>query len=62
MPIISTKVAFITEAIEAQEGRIGACFDIPGAYLYADCSDNGGKFMLLKEKLAEFMVLIEPKL
>ncbi len=38
-----------------------ACFDIPGAFLHADCKE-GHTYMKLREKLAELMVLIEPKL
>ena len=38
-----------------------ACFDIPGAFLHADC-EEGDTFMLLRGQLAELMVLIDPKL
>ncbi len=44
------------------EGRIVACFDIPGAHLYADCSGNGKKFMLLEGQLSELMVLVDLKM
>ncbi len=62
MPTVSTEAVFVTGAIESHEGRIVACFDIPGAYLRADCSGKGEKFMLLEGQLAELMVLVEPKL
>ncbi len=62
MPTIATESVFITGVIEAHEGRRVACFDIPGAYLHADCSGKGEKFMLLEGQLAELMVLVEPKM
>ena len=52
---------FITRAIKAWEERIIACFDIPGAFLHADCKE-GHTYMKLCGKLAELMVLIKPKL
>ena len=47
LPTVSTEAVFITGAIEAHEERTVACFDTPGAYLHADCSGKGEKFMLL---------------
>ncbi len=61
-PTGSTETVFITGVIEAHKGRMIACFDIPGAYLHADCTGDGDKFMLLKGQLAEILVLVEPKL
>ncbi len=58
----STEAVFISGAIEVHEGSIVACFDITCAYLHADCSGKGEKFMLLEGQLAELMVLVEPKL
>ncbi len=46
-PAISTRSVFITGAIEAYEGRVVISFNIPGAYLHADCKE-GEKFTLLK--------------
>ena len=60
-PTVSTEGVFITGAIEAWEERIVNCFDIPGAFLHADCKD-GEVYMRLRGKLAELMVLVEPKL
>ena len=53
---------YLLRAIKVHEGRIVACFDIPGSYLHAYCSDKGEKFMLLEGHLAEVMVLVEPKM
>ena len=36
LPTVSTESVFITEVIDAHEGRDVACFDIPGAFLHAD--------------------------
>ena len=62
MPTVATESVFITGAIEAHEGRVVACFDIPGAYLHADFSGKGEKFMLLEGQLAILMVLVEPNM
>ena len=59
--MISTEAVFITTAIEAHENRKVACFDIPGAFLHADCKE-GVIFMLLGGQLAELVVLLDPKL
>ncbi len=60
-PSVSTNGVFITGAIEAWEERVIACFDIPGAFLCANC-EEGDIFMLLRGQLAELMVLVEPKM
>ena len=60
-PTVSTEAVFITAAIEAHENCNMACFDIPGAFLHADCEDEN-TFMLLRGQLAELMVLVDPKL
>ncbi len=39
-PTVSTDGVFITGAIKAWEERIIACFDIPGAFLHADCKEG----------------------
>ena len=60
-PTVSTEAVFITTAIEAHENCRVACFDIPGAFLHADCKDKD-TFMLLRGQLDELMVLVDPKL
>ena len=60
-PTVSTEAVFITAAIEAHENRKVACFNITGAFLYADCKDEN-TFMLLRGQLAEVMVLMDSKL
>jgi hypothetical protein len=60
-PTVSLEGVFLTAAIEAHERRHVACFDIPGAFLHAKCKD-GDVSMLLEDKLAELMTLVEPKL
>ncbi len=39
-PTISTNGVFITGAIKAWEEQIIACFDVPGAFLHADCKEG----------------------
>ncbi len=60
-PTILTDMVFIARAIEAWDERIFDCFDILGAFLYADCKE-GHTYMKLRGKLAELTVLIKPKL
>ena len=54
----------VTSAIEAKEGRDVAIIDIPGVYLhtYIDKWGNEKIIMLFKGKLAELMVMVDPKL
>ena len=59
-PTVSTDGVLITSAIEAHEGRHVATCDLPGAYLNTD--NNEETIMLLKGKLAELMVRVDPKL
>ena len=60
-PTIATESIFITGAIEAHEGRKVNCYDIPGAYLHAEC-EEGHQYMRLDGQLAKLMVLSDPKL
>ena len=59
-PTVSTDGVLITSAIEAHEGRHIAMCDLPCAYLNTD--NNEETIMLLKGKLAELMVQVDPKL
>ena len=60
-PTVATDSVFITGVIEAHERRKVVCYDIPGAFLRADCEDED-TFMQLRGKLAELLVLVEPEL
>ena len=60
-PTVATESIFITGAIEAHEGRKVNRYDIPGAYLHAECKE-GHQYMRLDGQLAELMVLVDPKL
>ena len=59
-PTVTTDGVIITSTIEAHEGRDVATADFPNAYLHAD--NNEQTLMLLKGKLAELMVQIDPEL
>ena len=59
-PTVTTDGVIITSTIEAHEGREVVTADLPNAYLQAD--NNEQTLMLLKEKLAELMVQINPEL
>ena len=56
----ATDGAIITSTIEAHHGRDIAIADLPNAFLNA--FNNKQTIMLLKGKLAELMVQIDPKL
>ena len=60
VPTVLTEVVFIMALIEVHEGRDVACFDIPGAFLYADSNED--ITMILKGRLAELMVQVAPNL
>ena len=51
---------FIAGVIEAHEERDTATCDIPGAFLHADNDET--VLMLLRGKLAELLVKVDPKL
>jgi hypothetical protein len=57
---LSTEAIFLTALIEALEERDVACFHIPGAFLHAETDED--VIMLLKGRLAELMVMVEPSL
>ena len=59
-PTVSTDGVIITSMIEAHQGRAIAVADLPNAFLNA--FNNDQTLMLLKGKLAELMVQIDPKL
>jgi hypothetical protein len=59
-PTVSNEAIFLTALIEALEERDVACFDIPGAFLHAETDED--VIMLLKGRLAELMVMVEPSL
>ena len=57
-PTCHTESIFITSVMGAKEGRKFATIDIPGAYLRAPAAEE--VLMLLKGRLAELMVLVDP--
>ena len=59
-PTVSTDGIIITSTIEAHQGHDIAIADLPNAFLNA--FNNEQTLMLLKGKLAELMVQIDPKL
>jgi len=59
-PTVSTDGVIITSMIEAHQGRTLAVVDLPNAFL--NTFNNEQILMLLKEKLSELIVQIDPKL
>ena len=59
-PTISTDSIFLTALIDALEGQHVWCFDIPGTFLHAEMDED--VIMMLKGRLAELMVMVEPAL
>ena len=59
-PTVHTDAVIITSTLDAHEGRDVATADMPGAYLHTD--NNQHMVMLLRGKLAELMVQVDPKL
>ena len=59
-PTESTNGVIITSTIDAHQGREIAIADLPNAFL--NVFNNEQTLMLLKGKLAELMVQIDPKL
>ena len=59
-PTIATESIFLTALINTLEERAVVCFDISGAFLHAETDKD--VIMMLKRKLAELMVMIEPSL
>ena len=61
-PTATNESVFITAAIDAYEGHNVAYMDIPGAYLHTHTPSDKEIIMLMKGKLAEMIVLVNPKL
>ena len=59
-PTVSTDGVILNSTIEAHKGRDVVVIDLPNAFLNAD--NNEQTLMLLKGKLAELMVQIDPKM
>ena len=59
-PMIATESIFLTALIDAVEERAVACFGISGAFLHAKTDED--VIMMLKGRLAELMVMVEPSL
>jgi hypothetical protein len=54
LPTVATESVFITAVINTHEGRVVACFNIPGVFLHAESDKD--ITMVLKGRLAELMV------
>jgi hypothetical protein len=62
-PTVAKESVFITSVIAAYEKRKTGTYDIPGAYLNANCDANDEPIvMVLKGRLAEMMVQVNPSL
>ena len=62
-PTVATESVFISAVIDAHERRCVATFDIPGAFLNADCDENDDEvIMILRGRLAELMVQVAPNM
>ena len=59
-PTASLEAILIVASIAAHEGRDVATIDLPGAYLHTDSDED--VILHLKDKLAELMATIDPKL
>ena len=59
-PIVATDSIFLTGVVDAKEGREVAILDIANAFLHAENDER--ILMLLRGKLAEMMVKIDPSL
>ena len=59
-PTVTTDAVLITGVFDAHEERYTASCDIPGAFLHADNDET--VLMLLRGKLAELLVKVDPKL
>jgi hypothetical protein len=56
LPTVATESVFITAVINTHEGRVVACFNIPGVFLHAESDKD--ITMVLKGRLAELMVQV----
>jgi len=59
-PTVSLEAMMMSCAIDAKENRYMSLADIPGAFLHADMEDE--THMLLEGKIAELIVMLDPKL
>ena len=59
-PTVATDSVIVTSVIEVNEERDGATLDLPGAYLHAENDEH--ITMLLKGKLAELLLQVDPSL
>jgi len=59
-PNVATDSVIVTLVIEAHEEQDEATLDLPGAHLHAENDEH--TIMLLKGKLAELLVQVEPSL
>jgi hypothetical protein len=55
-----TEIIFMTGVVDAHKGRHMAVLVVDNAFLYADNDENA--IMLLRDKLAEMMVRVDPSL
>ena len=62
-PTVARESVIISAVIDAHERRHVNTYDIPDAFLNADCNeDNGEVIMILKGRLAEMMAQVSPVL
>ena len=59
-PMVNNESVFITAAVDIRKRRNVVTLDIPEVYLHTDKEEE--EVMLLKERLAELMVQMDPKL
>ena len=62
-PTVARESVIISAVIDAHERRHVGTYDIPGAFLTADCDvDDDEVIMILKGRLAEMMIQVSPSL
>jgi len=59
-PMVSLEAMMMSCVIDVKENRYVAIVDIPGAFLHADMDEE--VHMLLEGKIAELIVILDPKL
>jgi hypothetical protein len=59
LPMVSTKLTFITASIAASEKRKVRCYNIPSAFVNTDMDED--VLMVLKGELTEMMIQIAPQ-
>jgi len=60
LPTVSLEAMMMSCTIDAKENRHVAIVDIPGTFLHADMDEE--VYMLLEGKIAELIVMLDPKL